>query len=189
MNHTEDRLRSQMNKPECESAKPMIVIPPGRFAYTQWYERNPQLLEAEVMAMQSSFPQFSLRKLPDGKMSWLGRLRPGLLGDNGWDWLVEAIYENNHPHAQMGSSVLVYLREPDINVLISSTGWRPHHLLYSSRGLYLCTARSQDTHGSESEWTTSASTVLRWAVKWLAAYELVLAGKLTKEEFDRPNGI
>ena len=169
--------------------KSTICIPPGKLAFQQWYEKNPALLDAEIAAMSASFPQFTLQRLPDGKLSWLGRLRPGLLGKNGWDWLVEAIYENNHPHAQMGSSVMVFLREPDINLLINSTGWRPHHLLSSNKGLYLCTARSEDTHASLSNWTTSAATVLRWAVKWLAAYELVLAGKMTQEEFDRPNGI
>ncbi len=188
--NTNNAFFSHSRQPDIELAnQPLLTIPSGRLASPHWYENDPELLEAETISMQTSFPQFRLQKRPDGRLSWIGYLRPGLLGDEGWDWLVEAIYENNHPNSRMGSSVLVYLRQPDINLLINSTGWRPHHLLSSSEGLYLCTARSQDTHGYEAEKTTSAATVLRWAVKWLAGYELVLAGVMTKDEFDRPNGI
>ena len=166
-----------------------LTIPPGKLAYQHWYEREPERLEAEVDSMKMSFPQFMLDKRPDGKLSWTGVLRPGLLGDNGWDWHLEAVYENNHPHAIMGSSVLVYLRQPDINMLIDATGWCPHHLISGKEGLYLCTTRAEDMHVGGSGMETSASTVLRWAVKWLAAYELVLAGKMTQEEFDAEDGI
>ena len=166
------------------SGQPTLTIPPGKLAYKQWYEREPERLEAEVEAMKMSFPQFRLSRRSDGKLVWTGTMRPGLLGDNGWDWLLEAVYENNHPQAQMGSSVMVYLRKPDIETLVSATGWSPCHLIRGKEGLYLCTARSEDVHvGSGME--TSAATVLRWAVKWLAGFELVLAGQLSKNEFDK----
>ena len=171
------------------SGQPTLTIPPGKLAYEQWYEREPERLEAEIAAMQMSFPQFTLTQRPDGKLVWTGTLRPGLLGEGSWDWVVEAVYQNNHPQAQMGSSVHVYLRQPDIDTLINATGWRPHHLLHGEEGVYLCTNQADNMHVGRGSMETSAATVLRWAVKWLAAYELVLAGQLTQQEFDRPNGI
>jgi hypothetical protein len=166
-----------------QTSQPTLTIPPGKLAYVQWYEREPERLNAEVEAMKMSFPQFNLSQRSDGKLVWTGTMRPGLLGANGWDWLLKAVYENNHPQAKMGSSVLVYLLQPDIGTLVKATGWSPRHLIRGNEGLYLCTNRAEDVHvGNGME--TSAATVLRWAVKWLAGYELVLAGQLSKEEFD-----
>ncbi len=171
------------------TGQPTLTIPPGKLAYDQWYEREPERLDAEIAAMQASFPQFVLSKRPDGKLVWTGKMRPGLLGDDGWDWLLEAVYENNHPYATMGSSVLVYLRQPDINTLIDAVGWCPHHLIRGSEGVYLCTTRASDIHVGVGRMEVSAAVVLRWAVKWLAAFELVLAGQLSESEFNAENGI
>ncbi|MBR0239310.1 MAG: hypothetical protein IJQ39_14545 [Thermoguttaceae bacterium] len=165
----------------------VLTIPPGRLAYSQWYENDPELLEREVAAMQSSYPQFQLQKLPDGKLSWIGDIRPGLIGNNGWTWRLEAVYENNHPYAQMGSSVLVYLREPDMNLLIRLTGWRPRILLSDSQGFYFSPPRIENVHNYEPRYTLCAAMVLRWTIAMAGAYELVLAGEMTQEEFDCTN--
>ena len=54
-----------------------ISIPKGKLA-SQWYERDPELLQMEKMAMQMAFPNFKLDKLDDGRLYWVGDLTPGV---------------------------------------------------------------------------------------------------------------
>lgn len=163
-----------------------LVIPKGKLAaIIQWYQREPDRFHAEVAAMKMAFPQFTYRFLPDGRMAWTGKVRPGVLGANGWDWTLEAIYDNNHPsNSNWGGSVHVYLRKPSIDQLISMSGWRPHHLIGSGDGTSLCTSRQQDYSIGRGCAETSAASVLLWAVKWLMCYELVLSGEMSRSEFD-----
>lgn len=167
-----------------------LATQPGKLAYGQWYEANPRLLRAEVEAMNQSFPGFKLHKMNDGRYYWHGKLRIGVI-PNGWPWEIAAIYNNDHPNPVMGGSVRVVLLKPDIQTVINSLGWRPHHLLYDPKdGTYLCTTRAQDIHaGSDYEYVTSAVQTITWAVKWLTALELVMTGDLSKELFNRPEGI
>ncbi|NDW17353.1 hypothetical protein D0T53_00295 [Dysgonomonas sp. 216] len=163
-----------------------IVIPPGKLAVSQWYDRDPGLLEAEKAAMQQAFPGFELDKLDDGRFAWVGSLNIGCLGDNKWH--IMAIYNNNHPQQVMGSSVRVYLVEPDIDELIGDLGWQPTHLLRDSNNqLYLCTAEADNVKAGKQ--VSSAASVIAWAVKWLMAFELVLSGDLSKEAFNQHRGI
>lgn len=166
---------------------PANVIPKGKLAaLTQWYDENPVLLEAEKTAMAKAFPYFQLDKLEDGRLYWYGALNIGVLGNNVWN--VMAVYNNNHPEQIMGSSVRVYLVEPDIQEIIDGLGWAPHHLLRDSNNqLYLCTTEAGYVKTGDE--VTSAASVIAWAVKWLLAFELVLTGDLTREEFDQPHGI
>ena len=158
-----------------------IAIPSGKLAVQQWYERDPSLLAAEKVAMQRAFPYFRLESLEDGRLCWIGELGLGVMGDN--KWTVMAVYNNNHPEQVMGSSVRVYLVEPDIEGLIEGLGVRPFHLLMDENNqYYLCTAEAGDIKtGNE---VTSAASVMAWAVKWLAAFELTLTGELSWEEFN-----
>ena len=158
-----------------------ISIPRGKLAVKQWYERDPSLLAAEKAAMHRAFPYFQLDKLDDGRLCWIGELGIGAMGDN--KWTVMAVYNNNHPQQVMGSSVRVYLVEPDIDELIEGLGVKPLHLLRDDNNqLYLCTAQADDIKtGNE---VTSAASVLAWAVKWLLAFELTLTGDLTWEQFN-----
>jgi hypothetical protein len=89
----------------------------------------------------------------------------------------------------MGGSVRVVLLDPSIDTVINALGWRPHHLLYNEiDGTYLCTTRAEDiSYGGYAE--TTAIQTLTWAVKWLTALELVLTGDLSKELFNKPDGI
>jgi len=156
-------------------------------AIKQWYENDPVLLNAEKAAMNRAFPDFTLEKLPDGRLYWQGALNIGVMGDNVWH--VMAVYDNNHPRQIMGSSVKVYLVEPDIDELIEGLGWRPHHLLVDSVGqTYLCTTEAQFVKATKST-STSALTVMGWAIKWLTAFELVLTGDLSMEDFNTPGKI
>jgi len=171
-----------------------ITIPTGKLAAAiQWYEKDPSLLVAEKAAMAKAFPNFQLEPIGDGRLAWTGTLTPGIW-KGFWaaeddlsarqTWEVMAIYENNHPNQQMGSSVKVFLLYPTIETVIEHIGWRPYHLLHDpiSNQDYLCTAQAEDVKVGET--STSAASVLAWAVKWLTAFELVMTGDLSKEDFN-----
>lgn len=165
-----------------------IGIQPGKLAVEQWYEREPWRLQGEKEGMARFFPRFTLYKMKDGRLYWHGKIHLGILQD-GWDWEVAAIYNNDHPAPVMGGSVRVVLLTPDIDTVIQALGWRPHHLLSDSvDGTYLCTTRASDmSYGTPYE--TTAVQTLTWAMKWLSALELVLSGDMSKETFNQPNGI
>lgn len=167
-----------------------ISIPKGKLA-AQWYEDNPLLLEAEKAAMAKCFPNFVLNKLDDGRLYWFGELAPGVYETKFGQkksYHVMAVYQNNHPNQQMGSSVYVYLVQPDVDEIINECGFRPYHLLRDSAGeVYLCTTEADFVQTGNT--VTTAASVLAWAVKWLLAYELVLTGDLPKDKFNEHHGI
>ena len=168
-----------------KESKPIRVgefnAPPGKLAVNQWYEKEPWRLDAEKEAMRRAYPGFQLGQLEDGRLYWHGELCLGIW--NNQKWYVMAVYNNNHPQQVMGSSVRVYLVEPDIHELIEQIGWRPYHLLVDANNdLYLCTAQAEDVKVGKA--STSAASTLNWAVKWLAAFELVMTGDLPKEDFN-----
>ena len=167
-----------------------MSIPPGKLA-SQWYETNPSLLEGEKMAMQKFFPHFTLGKLDDGRLYWIGELNPGIYETKFGvkkTYTVMAVYQNNHPAAVMGSTVRVYPVLPDVDDIINECGFRPYHLLRDSNdSLYLCTNEAGNVKTGQT--TTSAASVLAWAVKWLSCYELVLTGDLDKEKFNKHGGV
>ena len=166
-----------------------ISIPKGKLA-AQWYESNPALLEAEKAAMAKCFPNFELGKLEDGRLYWTGELAPGVYETKFGrkkSYTVMAVYQNNHPVQQMGSSVFVYPVLPDADDLIKDGPFCIAHMLYDSvREKYICTANADDIKVGNTN--TTAASVLAWAVKWLLAYELVLTGEATAEEF-RTHGL
>ena len=152
----------------------------NRVKLLQWYEREPQLLEAEKEAMHKLFPDFILDKLSDGRLFWSGSLNIGVLGDN--EWHIMAVYNNNHPQQVMAGSVKVYVVEPDMKELMEELEWCRSHLCRDSYGnIYLSLFFSTDM-GSGTN-VTSAAAHIAMAVKWLTAFELVLTGDLSKEEF------
>ncbi|GAP73151.1 hypothetical protein SAMD00024442_63_5 [Candidatus Symbiothrix dinenymphae] len=164
-----------------------ISIPPGKLALDQWYEKDPGLLAAEKAAMARAFPHFQLEKLADNRLAWVGELNIGIIGTTS-SWHIMAVYNNNHPQQVMGSSVRIYLVDPDIQEVINGLGWRPYHLLKDSNNqLYLCTAEAGDIKTGNK--VTSAASVIAWAVKWLMAFELVWTGDLPKEKFNEHSGI
>ena len=162
-----------------------ISIPKGKLAANQWYERDPELLEMEKIAMARAFPHFKLDKLDDGRLYWIGELTPGIYEtkfNERLTYTVMAVYNNNHPQQVMGSSVRVYPVLPDVDDLINKCGFRPYHLLRdSNENLYLCTNEAGNVQVGNT--STSAASVLAWAVRWLMSYELVLTGDLSKEDF------
>lgn len=167
-----------------------VEVGKGKLA-AHWYENNPTLLTMEKIAMGRNFPQFTLDKLDDGRLCWVGMLEPGIYESKFGEkrqYHVMAVYDNNHPHQQMGSSVRVYPLMPDVDELIEMAGFRPFHLLQDDVGnLYLCTNEAGDQKIGQT--TTTAASVLGWASKWLIAFELVLTGDLPLADFNRHGGI
>ena len=150
-----------------------------------------ELLEMEKVAMAKAFPSFTLDKLDDGRLYWIGELTPGIYETKFKERLtytVMAVYNNNHPQQVMGSSVRIYPVLPDVDDLINKCGFKPFHLLRDSNdNLYLCTNEANNVATGST--VTSAASVLGWAVKWLMSYELVLTGDLSVETFNRHGGI
>lgn len=167
-----------------------IEIGKGKLA-GQWYDSNPTLLAMEKIAMERNFPQFRLEKLDDGRLCWVGAIEPGIYESKFGEkrqYHLMAVYDNNHPHQQMGSSVRVYPLMPDVDELVEMAGFWPYHLLQDAVGnRYLCTNEAGDQKVGTT--TTTAASVLGWATKWLIAYELVLTGDLPREKFNAHGGI
>lgn len=171
-----------------------ISIPQGKLA-SQWYERDRELLEAEKMAMAHAFSNFELGKLDDGRLYWMGTVTPGIyetkFGERRTYHLM-AVYQQNHPQQQMGSTVYVYPLLPEVEELMEEckqrAGEYPSHILRDANNQrYLCTAESSDVKAGNT--VTTAASVIGWAVKWLMAFELVLTGDLSIEDFNKHHGI
>lgn len=169
--------------------------PSGIFA-AQWYEKNPDLLRMEQLAMSRNFPQFRLDKLDDGRLCWIGKLEPGIYESKykrKLEYHIMAVYNNNHPNQEMGSSVRVYPLVPDIDEIFQMGGFVPSHLIRDENGdgAYLCTNRASDQKVGRAKevggTTDTAASILSWAVKWFTAFEFVLIGELSKEEFNEHN--
>ena len=161
-------------------------MPKGKLASFYWYEKDPDLLIAEKEAMRRFFPQFQLDKLSDGRLYWTGKLKTDLR--RGGIWYLQALYEHNHPqNSSFGGSVKIYSIEPDIEDLIEKLGEQiPHLLRDSKQNVYLCTARKEDVLNGQ-QGATSAASSLSWAAKWIAAFELWMAGDITTEQFASHN--
>ncbi|MCM1451134.1 MAG: hypothetical protein NC102_02660 [Clostridium sp.] len=172
-----------------------VEVDKGKLA-AQWYETNTKLLNLEKIAMARNFPQFTLDKLEDGRLCWVGVLEPGVYESKFGEkrqYHVLAVYDNNHPYQKMGSSVKVYPLMPDVDELIEIAGFRPFHLLQDdAQNFYLCTNEAEDQKvGNQKlgDTTHTAASVLGWASKWFIAFELVLTGDLPLAEFNRHGGI
>ena len=144
-----------------------------------WYEKKPELFSAEKLAMKK-FPCFTLGKLDDDRLYWLGQLNPN--GNTGGVWTIMAVYDHNHPHNNSyGGSVKVYSVKPDLNELYDQVGTLPHVLRDTEGTIYMCTGRPQDILvGGEN---TSAATHIVHATKWIKLVEDWLAGIIGDEIF------
>ncbi|MEA3315915.1 MAG: hypothetical protein U9Q30_08685 [Campylobacterota bacterium] len=151
------------------------VIPEGKLAY-YWYENNEPLLDAEMEAMNTHYPQFKLSKNNDGRLYWIGELN-NITGENS-KWHLQVIYDNDHPNNNSyGGSVKIYPIKPVLEDMQEQIGESIPHILSDSDGyLYICTARKEDIRIGAT--TTTAASSLAWAAKWIAAFELWLAGGL-----------
>lgn len=151
-----------------------------------WYERSPELLEAEKAAMQQFFPQFKLQTLEDGRLYWVGTLNPR--GKAGGTWTLMAIYQHDHPNNNdaNGSSVRIYSIKPDLDELYRAAGALPHVIFDEAQHLYMCTTDNKYVKkGPQPEKpqyeATSAASSLAWAAKWIFIIEEWLEGELPTE--------
>lgn len=164
-----------------DSRETGIIVPPGKLASFYWYERDPALLDSEKEAMKRFFPQFHLGALDDGRLYWYGKMTTNLR--KGGHWHLQAVYDNNHPdNSAYGGSIKVYSIDPDLHEIMAELDEPIPHLLKDSSGnAYLCTARKEDVYAGSK--VTSAASCLSWAAKWIAAFELWMAGDLSTDEF------
>ena len=168
------------NSPEARQSDKTLYIPDGKLAAGfYWYDRDRELFEAEKKAMHESFPQFQLHKLDDGRLCWVGTLLP--CGPNDIAWTLQAVYDHNHPsNSSYGGSVKIYSIDPDLDELQSQVGKLPHLLPDGNGSVYMCTARKEDVDAGNV--VTSASTSLRWAVKWVFGVTMWLNGEMEKPD-------
>lgn len=161
--------------------QPVISVPPGKLASFYWYERDPELLQGEIQAMRRYFPQFQLEKLSNGQLTWFGRIRPHQVRQ-GAVWVLQVIYANDHPNNNTyGGSIKVYSIEPDLDAISRQLNGIPHTLRDSKGNIYLCTARPEDVQTGRV--VTTAASAISWAVKWIHAFELWMAGDLSTQDF------
>jgi hypothetical protein len=166
-----------------EATNDTIVVDEGILAASfYWYERHPELLAAERLAMQKYFPGFQMEKLDDGRLCWVGNLNPS--GAAGGVWTVQAVYDHDHPNNDhFGGSVKVYSIRPELEDLKNLLGRLPHVLFDNGDHLYMCTARMEDVdEGGETGDVTSASKSISWAVKWILMVEAWMNDEITWEE-------
>jgi hypothetical protein len=158
-----------------------LTAPEGKLAAGfYWYERDRQLYQDELAAMNKFFPHFSLDKCDDGRLCWIGALNPR--GKDGGVWTVMAVYDNNHPHHNTyGGSVKIYSIKPDLNELLRETERLPHILRDEKGHLYMCTARMEDVNIGKD--VTSAARSLGYATKWIWIVEGWLHGEQGEEVF------
>lgn len=168
------------------SSATAITVPEGKLAAPSlyWYERDPELFQGELEAMNHFFPQFRPDRLPDGRMSWLGSLASGLPGSQRI-WHLQVVYDHDHPHNNdYGGSISVFPIEPDLKALEAQLGESiPHTLRHHDTGeLSLCTVEADAFRSGKNHSSTAASS-LAWAAKWIAAFELWMLGDLSTEQF------
>ena len=142
--------------------------------------------------MAKSWPNFTMDYLDDGRLSWVGTLSPNY--KEKMDWYIQAVYNNNHPQKIMGSSVKIYLIEPEVESLMQRVGRLSHLIRDHNDELYLCTTEAQyvkdgQISDNNQRQITSAASVIAMAAKWLLGMEMVLAGDLSMAEFNKEHGI
>ena len=170
-----------------------------------WYQNDPQLYQAEVMAMQKFFPQFKIQQLQDGsgRLYWRGKVQP-VPGGIVWD--VMLIYKNTHPHAgkdEYGGSVQILPLSPRLKDIAEQTmpdllkkygsydkcveagfGLGLPHIYRDGQGrneeYYICTADPKYFKAGQTH-STSAATALSWACKWMMLCEMWLNGEVGDE--------
>ena len=150
---------------------------------SQWYTKNPDLFEAEIIAMHDFKPSAKYSFLGDGRMYWTVQFTPTIAGKKTRTYNLALVYDEDHPKARYGSSVKAYLLRPTIEDLQKIVNNTPGitdksipHLLRDSKGeLYLC---SVDTSNCKDDLDkggiTSAATSLRFAMKWINIFEMGL---------------
>lgn len=160
-----------------------------------WYEDDPDLLDAEKMAMAKFFPSFKLYKLDDGsgRLYWRGKVQPTGKGGKVWDMML--IYKNEHPKSEgFGGSIQILPVKPRLKDIadqlppIYNEEGKPMlplpHIYRGNFGrneeYFICTADPKYFKASQTH-STSAASSLSWACKWIILCEMWLNGEVSDE--------
>lgn len=179
------------------------VIPPaicGAPTAGTWYERNPQLLAAEVLAMRQLLGRpVSPYVKPNGQLYWKVTLTPNIgHGIPPRTYHLEMVYDKEHPKRMWGSSVHALPVPPgptieDMKREIGGISWiknkRLPHLVSYSGVLYLCTSDRNKVGTDLNEGITTAATAVRYAYRYLVAYEAAIRDPKIWEDFQREGAI
>jgi len=158
-----------------------------------WYQDDPDLLDAEKMAMGKFFPSFRLHQLDDGsgRLHWRGKVQP--TGKSGMVWDMMLIYKNDHPKSEgYGGSIQILPVKPRLKEIadklpIDSSkglGLGLPHIYRDNFGrneeYYICTADPKYFKAGQSR-STSAASALSWACKWIILCEMWLNGEISDD--------
>jgi hypothetical protein len=121
-----------------------------------WYESDSVRLLIEKQAMRERFPGFSLRKLDDGRLAWMGTLT----SNKNNRYRIALIY----PHSFPNSPPEVYPIDPAIQVTDTSGQRLKHQYADGHLCLYYPADRSFDIN-------STAATVVAVAAAWFFSYE------------------
>ena len=156
-----------------------------------WYQNDPDLVDAEQMAMQKYFPSFKLAKLDDGsgRLYWRGKVQP--TGKGGMVWDLMLIYQNDHPKAEsFGGSIQILPVKPRLKDIAKNLptdsgkglGLGLPHIYRGNFGrdeeYFICTADPKYFKAGQSR-STSAASALSWACKWIILCEMWLNGEIS----------
>ena len=173
-----------------------LSIKSEKFGSYQWYQKDPDLYNAEVRAMNKYFPQAKEGKLPDGRMTWTVTIQ-NIAGEQGNDWTFFLVYGTNHPSnsananessysSRWAGSVKIYPVRPNATEIKQAAkkagrGDVPHLLLDSYGNVYLSTFHPED-FGS-GRFVTSGASVLGQAIRWATAFTTGLSDKENWDKF------
>ena len=158
-----------------------------------WYHNDPDLYQAEVAAMHKFFPSFKIYQLEDGsgRLYWRGKVRPN--GKDGMIWDLMLIYRNDHPRSEgYGGSIQILPVKPrlkDIAMRLpidseKGLGLGLPHIYRSNFGrneeYFICTADPKYFKAGQTR-STSATSALSWACKWIILCEMWLNGEIGDE--------
>jgi hypothetical protein len=124
--------------------------------HSSWYESNPARLLLEKQAMATRFPKFTLRKLDDGRLAWLGTVET----NRSSRYEIVVVYPHNFPR----EVPLVFPIEPPIKVWDEKQFRQRHQYPDGHLCLYYPSDRSFDSNAT-------AATVVAVAAAWFFAYE------------------
>jgi len=179
-----------------EQGHTAIQVPDGKLASGfYWYQNDPDLLDAEKMAMAKFFPAFKLYQLEDGsgRLYWRGKVQP--TGKGGMVWDLMLIYKNDHPRndpGMFGGSIQILPVKPRLKDIASQLptnnekglGLGLPHIYRGNFGrdeeYFICTADPKYFKASQSR-STSAASSLSWACKWIVLCEMWLNGEISDE--------
>lgn len=116
-------------------------------AIQQWYEKHPERLQSEAMAVKERFPGFNFRRLRQGDLTLVGRFRTV----SGAIYQVVLVYPPNYP-----------LTSPKVYPIPRLSG--PHQFQDGS----MCLFRPDDRFWQSN---STAVTVLAGAALWLSVRE------------------